>query len=50
MFTRRILALAATLLTAFTIASATAASGAGPSHSVASHTWCTAIQTCPQSI
>jgi hypothetical protein len=48
MFTRRILTLAATLLTALTIAGSTAAATAGPSHTAAMRGWCIPpTQSCP---
>jgi hypothetical protein len=48
MFTRRILTLAAALLTALTIAGSTAAATAGPSHTAAMRGWCIPpTQSCP---
>jgi hypothetical protein len=48
MFTRRILTLAATLLTALTIAGSTAAATAGPSPTAAMRGWCIPpTQSCP---
>jgi hypothetical protein len=46
MFTRRILALVATLVTALTIAGSTAAATAGPAHSAAMHPRCIAGEPC----
>jgi hypothetical protein len=46
MFTRRILAAAATLLTALTIAGSTVAADAGPSHTAAM-SWCDVYHSCP---